>query len=55
MNKEGIVKVVKEKGPTFLVGAIVGAAVLAAFLNREGIAKTVNRALGRDQQSVTER
>jgi len=52
MNKESIVKGIKTKGPAFLFGAIIGAVAVTAFVNREKIAKTLDRALGRNQQSV---
>ena len=41
MNRETVVKGIKEKGPAFLLGAIVGAAIITAFVNREKITKTV--------------
>jgi hypothetical protein len=52
MNKETIVNGIKEKGPAFLFGALVGAVVIAAFVNRDKIAKTMDNVLGRRQQSV---
>jgi hypothetical protein len=35
LDKETMVKLVKEKGPTFAAGAIVGIALFMAFKNRE--------------------
>jgi len=52
MNKESIVNGIKEKGPAFLLGAMVGALIIAAFVNRDKIAKTMDNVLGRKQQSV---
>jgi hypothetical protein len=52
MNKESIVNGIKEKGPAFLMGAMLGAVVIAAFVNRDKIARTMDNVLGRKQQNV---
>ncbi|MEM3765811.1 MAG: hypothetical protein QXU46_02145 [Candidatus Bathyarchaeia archaeon] len=52
MNKENIITAIKEKGPTFLLGVVVGAVLITALVNRDKIVKVVNQALGRSQQSV---
>lgn len=52
MNKETIVKGIKEKGPAFLLGAMVGAVVITAFVNREKIGEALDNVLGRSKQSV---
>jgi len=51
MNKEKLINILKEKGPAFVIGAIIGAAFVTAFINREKIVATINRAIGRNQQS----
>jgi hypothetical protein len=52
MNKETIINGIKEKGPAFLLGAMVGAVVIAAFVKCDKIAKTMDNVLGRRQQNV---
>ncbi|MEM3105177.1 MAG: hypothetical protein ABIL91_07715 [candidate division WOR-3 bacterium] len=52
MNKEKIVTTIKEKGPIFLLGVAAGAVLISAFVYRDKIARVVNQALGRCQQSV---
>jgi len=51
MSKEKLVATLKEKGPAFFVGAIVGAALITAFINREKIVTTIKRAIGNNQQN----
>jgi hypothetical protein len=50
MNNESIIKGIKEKGPTLLLGALIGAAIVGAYVNRAKIAKTVEAALKRKPQ-----
>ena len=47
MDKESIMKEIKEKAPTLLVGAMIGAVVVTAFVNQEKISNTLKSALGR--------
>jgi len=48
MSKEKLVATLKEKGPAFFVGAIVGAALITAFINREKIVTTIKRAINKN-------
>jgi|YelNatPaOPRAMG01_1025707.scaffolds.fasta_scaffold930921_1 hypothetical protein len=52
MNKESVITTIKEKGPAFVLGAVLGAVLITAFVNRDKIVKAVDQALGRNQQSV---
>jgi len=48
MDSEGIKYKIKEKGPAFLFGLMLGAVVIAAFVNRDKIAKAVDNTLNRN-------
>jgi hypothetical protein len=45
MDKENVKNGIKEKGPAFLLGTIVGAAIVTAINNREKIVEVVENAL----------
>ena len=52
MNKEQIINGIKEKGPAFLFGTIIGAVIITAFTNREEIGEIVNTVIKGKKKNV---
>jgi hypothetical protein len=47
LDRETVVKIVKEKGPTFVMGAMAGIAVFMAYRNRDKLVNVVENVLTR--------
>jgi hypothetical protein len=48
-----MMKIVKEKGPTFVVGAMAGISLFLAYRNRDRLVKVVGNVLERKKSVVT--